>query len=65
MKITTNIGGGGGSSSGGPIVGGGGFVAADTAPEETSYVWIDTGNSNIMKFYNGTDWVPVTAAWAE
>lgn len=52
--------GGGGKSSGG----GGGFVAQATAPEDTSLLWIDTSNNNIIKFYNGTAWTPTGAVFS-
>lgn len=43
--------------------GGGGFIAANTAPENTAVLWIDTANGNIMKFYNGNAWVSVGSVW--
>lgn len=39
------------------------FSAGTTAPSDTRLLWIDTGNSNVMKFYNGSAWVPVNFAW--
>ena len=30
------------------------FVYSSSAPSDTKKLWIDTANSNIMKFYNGT-----------
>ena len=41
----------------------GGLVAQETAPENVKLGWIDTGNGNILKFYNGTDWIAVNAVW--
>ena len=39
------------------------FVISDTAPSNTSIFWVDTGNSGILKYYNGTEWTPIVAAW--
>lgn len=36
-----------------------------TAPDDTAMLWIDTANDSIIKYYNGTAWVPAHAAWAE
>ena len=41
----------------------GGLVAQEAAPENVKLGWIDTGNGNILKFYNGTDWIAVNAVW--
>ena len=41
------------------------FYAAASAPSDTRLLWIDTANSNTMKFYNGSTWVGVNAVWAE
>lgn len=40
------------------------FHAGTTAPSNTKLLWVDTGNSNILKYYNGTSWVSVKTAWA-
>lgn len=54
-----------GSTGGGEkSSGGGGFVAQATAPEDTSLLWIDTSNNNIIKFYNGTAWTPTGAVFS-
>ena len=34
-----------------------GWVAQNTEPSSHTVLWIDTGNSNIIKFYNGSAWV--------
>ena len=34
-----------------------GWVAQDTEPSVRTVLWIDTGNKNIIKFYNGSAWV--------
>ena len=39
------------------------YVKSATPPSDTGTFWIDTANSNILKFYNGSDWVPVPAVW--
>ena len=41
----------------------GGFVAGTEAPSNTKMLWIDTANNNLMKYYNGTQWVSISAAW--
>lgn len=33
------------------------FVASNTAPTDTSKLWIDTGNGNLIKYYSGSEWV--------
>jgi hypothetical protein len=38
-------------------------VRSATAPSNTSALWIDTGSSNVPKYYNGTSWVPLVAVW--
>ena len=52
--------------------GGGGFIIQDggtdgsNAPTNTNVLWIDTNaqyGTGIIKFYNGTAWVPVIAAY--
>ena len=40
------------------------FVCSRTAPSDTKKLWIDTANSNIMKFYNGTDWTPIGSVFS-
>ena len=57
MKIDTNAATGGGSA--------GGSVVSATAPEDTNVLWVDTANSNLLKFYDGSAWIPVVGAWAE
>lgn len=34
-----------------------------TAPANTNIFWVDTGNGGILKYHNGTTWVPVGSAW--
>lgn len=43
----------------------GGHVVSDTAPSETSLLWIDTTAGNVIKFYNSeTDtWDTVSSTW--
>lgn len=41
----------------------GGYVRQSSAPSDSSLLWIDSGNSNKMKYYNGSSWVPVPATW--
>ena len=40
------------------------YVRQSTAPTNTTILWIDSGNSNIMKFYDGSSWVAIKTAWA-
>lgn len=42
----------------------GGFVASSTAPVDTTKLWIDTGNSGIMKYYDGAAWVAIRGTFA-
>lgn len=55
------------SGTGGSGSGGGGLSSAysvgATAPSDTGILWIDSGNSNTLKFYNGSAWVAVGAVW--
>lgn len=41
----------------------GGYVRQTSSPSDSSLLWIDSGNSNKMKYYNGSSWVPVPATW--
>jgi hypothetical protein len=40
------------------------YEAGETAPENTSILWIDTANESVIKYYNGTEWVPTHSMWA-
>lgn len=40
------------------------YVASNTSPSNTKLLWIDTANSNILKYYNGSAWTPVVVAWS-
>ena len=40
------------------------FVCSRTAPSDTKKLWIDTANSNIMKFYNATAWTPIGSVFS-
>ena len=44
----------------------GGFVASATEPEDTTKLWIDTGNSGIMKYYDSDNsvWVAIAGTFA-
>lgn len=37
---------------------------SNTAPSNKKCLWIDTGNGNVAKFYNGSAWVCVTSTWS-
>lgn len=39
------------------------FHAGVDAPINTNLLWIDTGNSSIAKFHDGSNWVSVGAVW--
>lgn len=41
----------------------GGYVRQTTAPTDTSLLWMDSGHSDIMKYYNGTAWVAQPSVW--
>ena len=49
------------SSSGGGMASA--YVVASSAPSNTGILWIDSANSNVLKFYNGSAWVAVGAVW--
>lgn len=38
------------------------YVKSKEAPD-TALLWMDENNDNILKYYNGTSWVPVTVGW--
>lgn len=38
-------------------------VVSDTAPANKKALWIDTANSGVLKYYDGSSWVPVGAVW--
>lgn len=51
---------------GNPLVGtgmAGSFVASNEAPANLHYLWIDRANGNLLKYYDGAEWVPISAAW--
>ena len=39
------------------------FVKSSSTPTNTNVFWIDTGKNNLLKYYDGTNWVPISAAW--
>lgn len=41
----------------------GGYVRQGTAPSDTSLLWMDSTSNDIMKYYNGKDWVPQPSVW--
>jgi hypothetical protein len=41
----------------------GGYVRQATAPSDTSLLWMDSANGDIMKYYNGTAWAPQPSVW--
>lgn len=40
------------------------YVRSSSAPSNKDILWIDSGNSDIVKFYNGSSWVATKTAWA-
>lgn len=40
------------------------FVISDTEPIDTKLLWIDSSNSNVLKFYNGTAWTPIGSVFS-
>ena len=51
----------GGSGSGGGLSSA--YYVGATPPSDTGILWIDSRNSNTLKFYNGSAWVAVGAVW--
>lgn len=41
----------------------GGYVRQAAAPSDTSLLWMDSANGDIMKYYNGTAWAPQPSVW--
>lgn len=40
------------------------YSRGTTAPTNTQLLWIDTtGGYNILKFYDGSNWTPITSVW--
>lgn len=40
-----------------------GYAVQDTEPVTTK-MWIDSSNGNLLKVYDGTEWIPISAAFA-
>ena len=40
------------------------YHAGTSAPENTKLLWIDTGNGNVIRFFDGASWSQARAAWA-
>lgn len=40
------------------------FESGTTAPSDTSIFWVDTSSGSVLKYYNGTDWMPVSAVFS-
>lgn len=38
-------------------------IRSDSEPTRTNVMWIDTANSNALKYYDGTSWTTVPAVW--
>lgn len=41
----------------------GGYVRQSWAPGDTTLLWMDSGSGDIVKYFNGSAWVPVPATW--
>ena len=39
------------------------FVASANAPTNKKVFWIDTSHNNLLKYYDGAQWVSISAAW--
>lgn len=39
------------------------FTISSNAPDNTNVFWVDTENNNLLKYYNGSEWVAISAAW--
>lgn len=48
-----------GGSSGNILISGV-YIVGETAPDETTLLWIDTGSNSQLKYHNGSEWVPVS-----
>lgn len=44
---------------------GGSTHIGTTPPAKLSMTWIDTANDGVMKFWDGTAWVPIRSTWDE
>lgn len=42
---------------------GGAVTVGSTAPTDTSGLWVDTANGNVIKFFNGSEWTTCAAVW--
>lgn len=42
---------------------GNGIVISDSEPKNKKLQWIDTSTGGILKYFNGTEWVPVASVW--
>lgn len=42
-----------------------GIHRGTSAPADTNMGWIDTGNSGVMKYWDGTKWTPIRSTWDE
>lgn len=41
----------------------GGVHIGNSAPANIKLAWIDTGNYGVMKYHNGTSWIPIRSTW--
>lgn len=41
------------------------FIISSIQPDDPNMFWIDSANDNIIKYHNGTAWVPARIAWGE
>lgn len=47
----------------------GGIIKSDTAPANTTALWLNTGAANgkvangVLAYYTGNSWTPVTSVW--
>lgn len=44
---------------------GSGNHVGTTAPSNKKMTWVDTGNSGVMKYWDGSAWTPIRSTWDE
>lgn len=42
---------------------GSGIVVDTVEPKNKNVKWIDTSKGGVLKYHNGTSWVPVASVW--
>lgn len=42
---------------------GSGTHKGTTPPSNRRMLWVDTGNSGVLKYFDGTNWKPIRSTW--